>query len=118
MEGRSETVSYPSSRIFFVYEYGSWSSEAIQTAVALASYKAEQEAENSGMQMGRIIVRDEHFQIVFDRRRDYVAYRKSIRNQHEDARAYDEGSRAMPKKTGGDEYARESSQKLASHQSG
>jgi hypothetical protein len=71
---------------------------ALQTAIALASYDAEKEAEASGDKTGRIEVRDEHFQAVVDRRKDFIAYRKSIRNQDEDTRAYSEGNRAPPKK--------------------
>jgi hypothetical protein len=70
----------------------------LQTAVALASYDAEKEAEATGEKQGRILVRDEHFQAVVDRRRDFINYRKSIRNQDEDARAYTEGSRGPPSK--------------------
>lgn len=73
---------------------------ALQTAIALASYDAEKDAEATGVEAGRIQVRDEHFQAVVDRRKDFIAYRKSIRNQDEEVRAYSEGNRAPPKKNG------------------
>jgi hypothetical protein len=66
---------------------------ALQTAVALASYDAEIEAEAIGEKQGWILVRDENFQAVVDRRRDFINYRKSIMNQDEDASAHTEGSR-------------------------
>jgi hypothetical protein len=61
---------------------------ALQTAVALASYDAEIEAEAIGEKQGWILVRDENFQAVVDRRRDFINYRKSIMNQDEDASAH------------------------------
>jgi hypothetical protein len=73
---------------------------ALQTAIALASFDAEEEAEESGVKPGKILVRDSHFQTVVDRRKEFIAYRKSIRNQDEEARAYTEGSRAPPPKKG------------------
>jgi len=56
------------------------------------------EAEADGAQPLRITVRPEHFQTVVDRRKEFIGYRKSIRNQDEEARAYTEGSRAPPPK--------------------
>ncbi|KAH8602958.1 hypothetical protein B0O99DRAFT_679939 [Bisporella sp. PMI_857] len=73
---------------------------ALQSAVALASFEAEEDAESGGEQSSKIWIREDHFQTVVDRRKDFVAYRKSIRNQDEDLRAFVEGSRAMPKKPG------------------
>jgi hypothetical protein len=49
-----------------------------------------------GTRPGRIVVQPHHFQAVVDRRKEFIEYRKSIRNQDEDARAYVEGSRAPP----------------------
>jgi hypothetical protein len=72
----------------------------LQTAIALASFDAEEEAEEGGVKPGKILVRDTHFQTVVDRRKEFIAYRKSIRNQDEEARAYSEGSRAPPLKKG------------------
>lgn len=51
-----------------------------------------------GKRVSKIVVRDEHFQIVVDRKREFIEYRKSIRNQDEDTRAWQEGSRPLPKK--------------------
>jgi len=73
-------------------------SAALQSAVALAGYDAEKESEATGERPKVITIRDEHFQAVVDRRREFVEYRKSIRNQDEDTRAYQEGSRAPPPK--------------------
>jgi hypothetical protein len=47
-----------------------------------------------GVKLAKVIVKDDHFHTVVDRRKEFVEYRKSIRNQDEDARAYQEGSRA------------------------
>jgi hypothetical protein len=69
---------------------------ALQTAIALATFDAEEEVEADGTQPTRITVRPEHFQTVVDRRKEFVGYRKSIRNQDEEARAFSEGSRAPP----------------------
>jgi hypothetical protein len=66
----------------------------LQTAIALASDDAERDAEELGTRPGRILVHPHHFQAVVDRRKEFIEYRKSIRNQDEDARAYVEGSRA------------------------
>jgi hypothetical protein len=44
------------------------------------------------------LVRDTHFQTVVDRRKEFIAYRRSIRNQDEEARAFSEGNRAPPPK--------------------
>jgi hypothetical protein len=68
----------------------------LQTAIALAGYDAEKEAEESGVGPTKILVGPEHFEAVVDRRKEFIEYRKSIRNQDEDARAYQEGSRAPP----------------------
>lgn len=46
----------------------------------------------------KIFVRDEHFQAVVDRRKEFIDYRKSIRNMDEEARAYTEGNRALAPK--------------------
>jgi hypothetical protein len=73
-------------------------SVALQTAIALASYDADKEAEECGEKRKRILVRDSHFEAVVDRRKDFIEYRRSIRNQDEDARAYQEGNRAPPPK--------------------
>jgi hypothetical protein len=73
---------------------------ALQTAIALASFDAEEEAEENGVRPPKILVRDTHFQTVVDRRKEFIAYRKSIRNQDEEARAFSEGSRAPPPKKG------------------
>jgi hypothetical protein len=73
---------------------------ALQTAIALASYDAEKDAEVMGVRAGRILVRDEHFQAVVDRRRDFIAYRKSIQNQDEEVRAHLEGNRGPAPKSG------------------
>jgi hypothetical protein len=64
---------------------------ALQTAIA---FEAENEAEADRVPPGRITVRPEHFQTAVDRRKEFIIYRKSIRNQDEEARAYTEGSRA------------------------
>lgn len=89
---------------------------ALQSAIALATFDAEQEAEAAAVaacggdgaaatttttrKAGKIVVRDEHFQIVVDRKKEFLEYRKSIRNQDEDTRAWQEGSRPMPKRPG------------------
>jgi len=73
-------------------------SKALQTAIALATFEAEQGSEETGVKPAKIFVRDDHFQTVIDRRKEFIEYRKSIRNQDEDARAYQEGSRAPPLK--------------------
>ena len=71
---------------------------ALQSAIALATFDAETEAELDGRKMTKIVVSDEHFRIVVDRKREFLEYRKSIRNQDEDTRAWQEGSRPMPKR--------------------
>jgi hypothetical protein len=71
---------------------------ALQSAIALAGNDAEKEARAAGERPKMITIRDEHFQTVVDRRKEFVEYRKSIRNQDEDTRAYQEGSRAPPVK--------------------
>jgi hypothetical protein len=71
---------------------------ALQTAIALATHDAEKEAEELGVRATKIIVRDEHFQAVVDRRKDFITYRKSIKNQDEDARAFVAGDRPLPQK--------------------
>lgn len=69
---------------------------ALQSAIALATFDAEEEAEAAGVRPSKILVRDGHFQAIVDRRKDFFIYRKSIRNQDEEARAYTEGSRGPP----------------------
>lgn len=71
---------------------------ALQTAIALATYEAQKDAEVSGDKIGRIFVRDWHFQSVVDRKKAFDEYRKKIRNQDEQTRAYIEGNRAPPPK--------------------
>jgi hypothetical protein len=71
---------------------------ALQTSIALATFDAEVEAGPDGAQPLRVTVRPEYFQAVVDRRKEFIGYRKSIRNQDEEARAYTEGSRAPPLK--------------------
>ena len=71
---------------------------ALQSAIALAGNDAEKEARAIGERPKMITIRDEHFQIVVDRRKEFVEYRKSKRNQDEDTRAYQDGSRAPPTK--------------------
>jgi hypothetical protein len=72
---------------------------ALQTAIALATFEAEEEAEEDGVRPGKIVVRDTHFQTVVDRRKEFIAYRKHIRNLDEEGRAYTEGSRTRPEGT-------------------
>jgi hypothetical protein len=71
---------------------------ALQSAIALAGNDAEKEARAIGERPKMITIRDEHFQIVVDRRKEFVEYRKSKRNQDEDTCAYQDGSRAPPTK--------------------
>lgn len=60
---------------------------ALQSAVALAAFDAAEEAEATGVRPSRIWVRDQHFQAIVDRRKEFFLYRRSIRNQDAEARA-------------------------------
>jgi hypothetical protein len=73
---------------------------ALQSAIALATFDAAEEAGATGVRPSKILVRDEHFQAIVDRRKDFFMYWKSIRNQDEEARAFSDGSRGPPSQMG------------------
>jgi hypothetical protein len=71
---------------------------ALQTAIALAIYDAEQTTKRTGREPTKVEIDREHFAKVVQRRKTFIDYRNSIRKQNEEQRALGEGSRAMPKR--------------------
>lgn len=67
--------------------------------MALAILDAIEEAEAAGEEPSRILVRDEHFQAIVDRRKEFISCRGSIHDQDKEARAYAEGNRGRPSRT-------------------
>jgi excinuclease UvrABC ATPase subunit len=73
---------------------------AFQTMIALATSDAEHDADKTGKKPYSIMVKDEHFQAVVERRRRFISYRKSMQTKDEQARANSDEACATCSKKG------------------